>query len=83
MRGFIHSIWGDSNKRANLVPVDYCINAMLAAACDINRKFEIRIQKNIRMPVYNYIYAENNLTWGKYMDLVPLGFHEPFNEVLW
>nr|XP_029729322.1 fatty acyl-CoA reductase wat-like [Aedes albopictus] len=35
VKGFIHTIWGDASKRANLVPVDYCVNAMIVAAYDI------------------------------------------------
>lgn len=31
----IHTIWGKATKRANLVPVDYCVNAMIVAAYDI------------------------------------------------
>lgn len=37
-RGFIHCIHGDPKKKANLVPADYCINAMIACAWDVNRR---------------------------------------------
>lgn len=37
-RGFIHCIYGDSSKQANLVPVDYCINAIITSAWDIHEK---------------------------------------------
>lgn len=37
VRGFIHCIHGDKNQFANMVPVDYCINAMIAAAWDIQK----------------------------------------------
>lgn len=30
--GVIHSVYGDVNGNANVVPVDMCVNAILAAA---------------------------------------------------
>lgn len=39
VKGYIHCIYGDRNKRSNLVPVDYCINALIAAAWDVSEKF--------------------------------------------
>jgi hypothetical protein len=38
-RGYIHCIFGDSSKRANLTPVDYCINALIATAWDIHETY--------------------------------------------
>lgn len=38
VRGLVHVIFGDSQKVANLVPADYCVNAMISAAWDINRR---------------------------------------------
>jgi len=35
-RGYIHCIYGDGSKRSNMVPVDYCINALIATAWDIH-----------------------------------------------
>lgn len=35
VKGMIHTIWGNATKRANLVPVDYCVNAIIVAAYDI------------------------------------------------
>lgn len=39
VRGYVHCIHGDGSARANLVPVDYCINAMIATAWDIHEKW--------------------------------------------
>lgn len=38
VRGYIHCIYGNSNIRSNLVPVDYCINALITTAWDVHRK---------------------------------------------
>jgi len=77
VRGFIHCIFGDADKVANLVPVDYCVNALVAVAWDIGQK------QLGTVPVYNYIYQENNLTWGQYMAMIPRGFHEPLDKCVW
>jgi hypothetical protein len=44
-RGYIHIIFGDASKRANLIPIDYCINALIATAWDIHETYV-----NLRVP---------------------------------
>lgn len=46
-------------------------------------RFSERMFKQTELPVYNYIYENNNLTWGKYMSLVRCGLHEPLDKALW
>lgn len=82
-RGVLHAIYGDATKKANLVPADYCVNAMLASAWDTHRRYELRMRTHTELPVYNYIYDDNNLTWGRYMHLVRCGLHEPLDKTLW
>lgn len=82
-RGFVHAIYGDPSKKANLVPADYCVNAMLASAWDTHRRYEVRMRTHAELPVYNYIYEANNLTWGRYMQLARGGLHEPLDKALW
>ena len=38
VRGYVHCINGDPSIPANMVPVDYCINSMIAVAWDTHRK---------------------------------------------
>lgn len=40
VRGYIHCIYGNSNIRSNLVPVDFCINALITTAWDVHRKYD-------------------------------------------
>lgn len=40
-------------------------------------------QSKEELPVYNYIFDRNNLTWGQYMRMSREGFHEPFDKALW
>lgn len=46
-------------------------------------RYNVRMAECTEMPVYNYIFDKNNLTWGKYMSLVRLGLHEPLDNALW
>lgn len=79
VRGVIHCIWGDPKCRSNIVPVDYCINALIATAWDISLKSNGRLN----IPIYNYCFKENNITWKQYMSLIPLGFHQPLEKCSW
>ncbi|CAD7083468.1 unnamed protein product [Hermetia illucens] len=81
-RGFVHSIYGNGHKKANLVPVDFCVNAMIASAWDVSIR-RTNQKEGTDIPVYNYIFDTNNLTWGSYMHLSRQGFHEPFDKALW
>lgn len=38
-RGFIRCIYGNGNFHANMVPVDYCVNAMIASAWDVALRY--------------------------------------------
>lgn len=45
--------------------------------------FHSRMENHTEIPVYNYIYDQNNLTWGKYMKLVQNGLHSPLHRNIW
>lgn len=45
--------------------------------------FKSRMENHTEIPVYNYIYDKNNLTWGSYMNFVRKGLHEPLNKAVW
>lgn len=38
VRGYVHCIHGDASIPSNMIPVDYCINSMIAVAWDISKK---------------------------------------------
>ncbi|KNC29887.1 putative fatty acyl-CoA reductase [Lucilia cuprina] len=84
-RGLVRCIYGNSKCKANMVPADYCVNAMISSAWDVARRYKAAAQESkVRheIPVYNYIFDKNNLTWGQYMQLSRKGFHEPFDKAL-
>ncbi|KAM7358480.1 fatty acyl-CoA reductase wat isoform 1-T3 [Cochliomyia hominivorax] len=85
-RGLVRCIYGNSKCKANMVPADYCVNAMISSAWDVARRYKaLTKETQIRpeIPVYNYIFDKNNLTWGQYMRYARKGFHEPFDKALW
>lgn len=82
-KGIVHCIFGDAHKNAHLVPADYCINAIIAAAWDANQRYDERKITHDPIPVYNYSFAENCLTWGSYMRLSRDGYSVPFKETFW
>lgn len=49
----------------------------------LNFRFPLRMENQTEIPVYNYIYDVNNLTWGKYMRLVRKGLHQPLDKAFW
>uniref|UniRef100_A0A1B0G363 Fatty acyl-CoA reductase n=1 Tax=Glossina morsitans morsitans TaxID=37546 RepID=A0A1B0G363_GLOMM len=87
-RGLIRCIYGNSRCLANMVPADYCVNAMIGTAWDVARRYKLNkyddhAKSKCELPVYNYISGNNNLTWGQYMNMSRKGFHEPFDKPLW
>lgn len=82
-RGVVRCIWGKADESANMVPADYCVNAILSSAWDCFERHEQRMHENIEIPVYNYIFEKNNLTWGDYMHLSRENYIEPFEKPFW
>ncbi|XP_035788289.1 fatty acyl-CoA reductase wat-like isoform X2 [Anopheles albimanus] len=90
VKGVIRVIHGDAGKKANLVPVDYCVNALLVAGYDVaERASQVPIDEScepdqLTSPVvFNYVYAAANITWGRYMDRASLGFDRLLHRVWW
>ncbi|XP_055627584.1 fatty acyl-CoA reductase wat-like [Toxorhynchites rutilus septentrionalis] len=50
----------DGRKRPFIVPVDYCVNALITCAMDVYANHRTRMG----IPVYNYVNTGNNPTWG-------------------
>uniref|UniRef100_A0A182KGY1 Fatty acyl-CoA reductase n=1 Tax=Anopheles christyi TaxID=43041 RepID=A0A182KGY1_9DIPT len=103
VKGYVRVINGNGRKKANLVPVDYCVNAILVAGFDVAERSIRRrrtggngTMENGRriepdgaweskqlVPVYNYLYARPNLTWGRYMSTVSMGFDGWIKRLCW
>uniref|UniRef100_A0A182W2A9 Fatty acyl-CoA reductase n=1 Tax=Anopheles minimus TaxID=112268 RepID=A0A182W2A9_9DIPT len=94
VKGYVRVILGNGSKKANLVPVDYCVNAMLVAGYDVADRSIGRShqpeptetgawESKQLVPVYNYMYAQPNLTWGRYMNSVSMGFDGWIKRLCW
>jgi alcohol-forming fatty acyl-CoA reductase len=80
IKGYGHCWLGNDQNEANLAPVDYCANALIAAAWDVAEKFKKSRESHERftIPMYNYVHEENDLTFGDIFEYGPLGFHATF-----
>lgn len=77
--GLLRVIQVDKNLCAELVPVDMCVNSMLAAA------WQVATERPIEIPVYNFVTSkENPLTWGKYCEYgFEAGTKVPTSKAIW
>lgn len=68
--GVMRTIYGDENKTADVVPADYVINCIVAAAWHVGttrtQNEEAPSQEDI--PIFNYVSCvQNPITWSKYL----------------
>ncbi|XP_073817826.1 fatty acyl-CoA reductase wat-like [Musca autumnalis] len=70
-------------RRAPIVPVDYCANIMLAAAWYTASSDKSRFTKG--PTIYNFTTDESNLmTWGRYINLyLNYNLLMPYSKVIW
>lgn len=58
--GVLHTFYADVTKKAQLVPVDYCVNALLASVWDRAKTKDIT-------PIYNFVpKRDNTINWDKF-----------------
>ncbi|KAL1116456.1 hypothetical protein AAG570_004929, partial [Ranatra chinensis] len=80
--GVLHSIYGDTECNANLVPVDMAVSAIIVSAAEI-------IQENqgddTDIPIYNYVsVADNPLKWKEFKHYLELhGDDIPTVKAMW
>lgn len=61
----IRTLRANPNAAANMVPVDLCVNGILATAWTVGEHYQQTIRPNI--PVFNFCTAPSNqLTWGDF-----------------
>lgn len=77
--GIIRVLYADKKLNAEVVPVDMCVNSLLATAWDIS---ENRYEEP---PIYNYVTSEtNSLSWGEYSVLgLKHGSKAPMPNSIW
>lgn len=77
--GIIRVLYVNKKYNAEIVPVDMCVNALLATAWDASQnKYE-------EPPIYNYVTSETNpLLWDDYISLgLKHGSKVPMPNSIW
>lgn len=77
--GLLRVIQVDKSLSAELVPVDMCVNSMLASA------WHVATQRPVEIPVYNYVTAKDNpITWEMYTKYgLEEGSRIPMSRAIW
>ncbi|XP_044735342.1 fatty acyl-CoA reductase wat-like [Chrysoperla carnea] len=88
--GLIRTIHCKPDNVANIIPVDMCVNSLIAAAwevCDNHEKIlkEKREKTADDIIVYNYVSTEENpIKWGQFMNLNEFyGFSYPSSKAVY
>lgn len=79
--GLLRVFYGKKENHAELVPVDMCVNGILASAYDIAQNY-----RNLsEPPVYNYVASpENPITWSDYCKYgIEHGAKMPMMKSIW
>ncbi|XP_069691365.1 fatty acyl-CoA reductase wat-like [Periplaneta americana] len=65
--GILRTFYANESKKANVIPVDMSINALIASAWDIANRPRPQSEDDIR--VYNYVSVlQNPVYWGSFMN---------------
>ncbi|KAK9875945.1 hypothetical protein WA026_011047 [Henosepilachna vigintioctopunctata] len=77
--GVLRSFHCDAEKVADIVPADYVINGIIAAA------YQNNLKRQGELTIYNYVSSpENPLTWGDFQDLaIHYGMRTPSIKSVW
>lgn len=83
--GVIRTFRCDPNAVANMVPVDLCVNSIIATGWDINERYNSKIPGKREIPVYNFCTSkENELTWGEFTTkTTKYGLMYPTVKAIW
>lgn len=77
--GIIRVLYVNKNYNAEVVPVDMCVNSLLATAWDTSKNSYQEPQ------IYNYVTSETNkLLWGDYISIaIKHGSNIPMPNSIW
>ncbi|XP_022824039.1 fatty acyl-CoA reductase wat-like [Spodoptera litura] len=81
--GVLRTMYMDQEKVADMVPVDLCVNAILASAWYTAKNYKENQTSHI--PIYNYVSgAQNPLTWGEFIERNRrYGIDKPTTKAVW
>ncbi|TDG39648.1 hypothetical protein AWZ03_013930 [Drosophila navojoa] len=82
--GLIRTLQCNPKAVANMVPVDYCVNGMIAASWDIYDRHNAK-KSSADIPVYNFCTPTvNHLTWGEFTTKnTKYGLMYPTSKAIW
>ncbi|XP_023160221.1 fatty acyl-CoA reductase wat-like [Drosophila hydei] len=80
--GLLRTLRCNPKAIANMVPVDLCVNSMIAASWDI---YERHKKASADIPVYNFCTPnDNQLTWGEFTTkTTKYGLMYPTSKAVW
>ncbi|XP_048487844.1 fatty acyl-CoA reductase wat isoform X1 [Plutella xylostella] len=81
--GVLRTMYMDTSKVADLVPVDLTVNAILASAWHTAKHFKENQTSHI--PIYNFVSgAQNPVTWGEFIEVNRKhGIDKPTTKAVW
>lgn len=83
--GVIRTLRANPKAAANMVPVDLCVNGIIATAWNVGERYQGKISPITDIPVYNFCTApENQLTWGDFtIKTTKYGLMYPTLKAMW
>ncbi|CAH1403215.1 unnamed protein product [Nezara viridula] len=70
MSGVVHCLLIGTDANADLVPVDYTVNCLIASAWETYTRF-VTDRPYTNIPVYNFVpYPKSPITWGQFTDQI-------------
>ncbi|KAL3270479.1 hypothetical protein HHI36_021022 [Cryptolaemus montrouzieri] len=70
--GILRTINCDASVNGNMVPVDMCVNSLIAVAYEVGTNFAKHKTENVNQEIPIYHYESSNdqpITWGRFMNL--------------
>ncbi|CAG4948984.1 unnamed protein product [Parnassius apollo] len=82
--GMLRTMQCDENVTADLVPVDFVVNCLMASALNVHKAYSSSSPPP-EPPIFNYVSSvENPITWGDFMKLNLARIdQEPFANAVW
>ncbi|RZC41900.1 fatty acyl-CoA reductase -like, partial [Asbolus verrucosus] len=85
--GILRALHANSEVNANIVPVDMCVNGLIATAWHVGVKYEKTKKDNLNyeIPIYHYESSNDQpLNWGRFMHLsYTYGIKSPSVKAIW
>ncbi|CAB0029661.1 unnamed protein product [Trichogramma brassicae] len=82
--GLLHSIHCDGSLKANVVPGDWTVHALIASAWDVAERRKDAEEGDRTIPIYNYTNKDNPITWDDLKVMTAKhGLHLPTVRAVW